>query len=233
MPEFLFQLPDDERLNLQTRIRAMLVSAILDGHLPPGSAVPSGRRLSQQLKVARNTVVLAYEHLVDEGYLVSRERSGFYVSEDILKGRANSQAPLSRDPHDPPHWRRRTRYDLRGQRQINKPADWQRYPFPFLYGQFDPALFPIADWRDCCRDASSVRAIHAWAGDRADRDDPKLIEQIHTRVLPRRGYGHIQMKYSSPWVPSMRCTCRRNCWSRRTVRWAWRIPAIPMPGTSS
>lgn len=187
MPEFLFQLPDDERLNLQTRIRSMLVAAILDGHLPPGSAVPSGRRLAQQLKVARNTVVLAYEHLVDEGYLVSRERSGFYVSEDILKGRAHSRGSPAPDQRDPPHWRRRTRYDLRGQRQITKPADWQRYPFPFLYGQFDPALFPIADWRDCCRDASSVRAIHAWAGDRADRDDPQLIEQIHTRVLPRRG----------------------------------------------
>ncbi len=92
MPEFLFQLPDDERLNLQTRIREMLVSAILDGHLPPGSPVPSGRRLAQQLKVARNTVVLAYEHLVDEGYLVSRERSGFYVNEDILKGRARIEA---------------------------------------------------------------------------------------------------------------------------------------------
>lgn len=187
MPDVLFKLPDDERLSLQTRIREMMVSAILDGHLPPGSPVPSGRRLAQQLKVARNTVVLAYEHLVDEGYLVSRERSGFYVSEDILKGRAAIDPTRGRSRVDPPHWRDRTRFDLRKQRQITKPQDWQRYPYPFLYGQFDPALFPIADWRECCRDASSVRAIHAWAGDRADRDDPELIEQIHTRVLPRRG----------------------------------------------
>ncbi len=189
MPEILFQLPDDERLNLQTRIREMLVSAILDGHLPPGSPVPSGRRLAQQLKVARNTVVLAYEHLVDEGYLVSRERSGFYVSDDILKGRARSPVRSRGAPSaaGDDHWRRRFCYDYAGQRQIDKPADWQRYPYPFLYGQFDPALFPIADWRECCRDAASVRAIHDWAGDRADRDDPVLVEQIHTRVLPRRG----------------------------------------------
>ncbi|KAA3626756.1 MAG: PLP-dependent aminotransferase family protein, partial [Proteobacteria bacterium] len=187
MPEVLFQLPDDERLNLQARIREMLVSAILDGHLPPGSAVPSGRKLAQQLKVARNTVVLAYEHLVDEGYLVSRERSGFYVSGDILKGRAPTKPPRERSGASLAHWRGRTRFDFRKQRQITKPADWQRYPYPFLYGQFDPALFPIADWRECCRDAASVRAINAWAGDRADRDDPELIEQLHTRVLPRRG----------------------------------------------
>ncbi len=187
MPDVLFQLPDDDGASLQTRIREMLVSAILDGHLPPGSPVPSGRKLAQQLKVARNTVVLAYEHLVDEGYLVARERSGFYVSEDIVKGRARAGAKPRATAAEPDHWRGRIRVDLLRQRQIDKPHDWQRYRYPFLYGQFDPALFPIADWRECCRDAASVRAINAWAGDRADRDDPELIEQIHTRVLPRRG----------------------------------------------
>lgn len=187
MPDVLFQLPDDDGSNLQTRIREMLVGAILDGHLPPGSPVPSGRKLAQQLKVARNTVVLAYEHLVDEGYLVARERSGFYVSEDIVKGHVRGVAGPRPPSPEPPHWRGRTRIDLRRQRQIDKPQDWQRYRYPFLYGQFDPALFPLADWRECCRDAASVRAINAWAGDRADRDDPELIEQIHTRVLPRRG----------------------------------------------
>ncbi len=187
MPDLLFNLPENKRLNLQTRIREMLVSAILDGHLPPGSPVPSGRKLAQQLKVARNTVVIAYEHLVDEGYLVARERSGFYVSEDILKGRA----PVTRSDHteqpESKHWQQRFRLRFDDQRQITKPQDWQRYPYPFLYGQFDPALFPIADWRDCCRDAASIRAIHSWASDRADKDDPELIDQIHTRVLPRRG----------------------------------------------
>ena len=32
-----------------------------------------------------------------------------------------------------------------------------------------------------------MRAIREWTRDRVDRDDPQLIEQIHTRVLPRRG----------------------------------------------
>ncbi|GJL80678.1 MAG: GntR family transcriptional regulator [marine bacterium B5-7] len=187
MPDVLFKLPEDPNASLQTRIREMLVSAILDGHLPPGSPVPSGRKLAQQLKVARNTVVLAYEHLVDEGFLIARERSGFYVSEDILKGRIGAVSHHSGGLREPAHWQGRIRLDFSHQRQIQKPADWQRYQYPFLYGQFDPALFPIADWRECCRDAASIRAIHAWAGDRADRDDPELIEQIHTRVLPRRG----------------------------------------------
>ena len=86
MREQLFRISPDSSISLQSRIREMLVSAILDGHILPGSALPSGRHLAQQLDVARNTVVLVYQQLVDEGYLIARERSGYYVSEDILAG---------------------------------------------------------------------------------------------------------------------------------------------------
>ena len=51
----------------------------------------------------------------------------------------------------------------------------------------DPALFPVADWRECAREALSVVAIRDWARDHIDSDDSLLIEQIHTRLLPRRG----------------------------------------------
>jgi GntR family transcriptional regulator/MocR family aminotransferase len=68
----LFQRSARENMNLQGQIREMLVSAILDGQLPPGAPVPSSREMADQLGVARNTVVLAYQQLADEGYLVSR-----------------------------------------------------------------------------------------------------------------------------------------------------------------
>lgn len=165
----------------------MLVSAILGGHIPAGSALPSCRKLAIQLGVARNTVVLAYQQLVDEGYLTARERSGYYVSHDILAGRVLvPQAPAQHGVVDL-DWSRRIRFQPSTQRNIVKPRDWQNYPYPFIYGQFDPALFPIADWRECAREALSVTAIRDWARDSIDRDDPLLIEQIHTRVLPRRG----------------------------------------------
>ena len=48
-------------------------------------------------------------------------------------------------------------------------------------------LFPVADWRECSRRALSVGAIRGWARDSIDSDDPQLLEQIHTRLLPRRG----------------------------------------------
>ena len=43
--------------------------------------------MAEQLEVARNTVVLAYQQLSDEGYLVSRQRSGHFVHANIIAGR--------------------------------------------------------------------------------------------------------------------------------------------------
>ena len=91
-------------LSLQGRVRQMLVSAILSGHLPPGAPVPSSRHLADHLRIARNTVVFAYQQLVSEGYLVSRERSGHFVSDSVMQGicktprRAMARPPQQRRP---------------------------------------------------------------------------------------------------------------------------------------
>ena len=177
-----------EALNLQAQIREMLVAAILDGQLPPGEPVPSSREMAEQLGVARNTVVLAYQQLADEGYLVSRERSGHFVHPEVLAGRLRARPEGMVTPAGrPPDWQHRFVHHPRAQRSIVKPADWQDYPYPFLYGQFDPGLFPTADWRECCMKALAVAGIRDWAPDQITRDDDALVQQIRTRVLPRRG----------------------------------------------
>jgi len=95
MRDLLFQLPPPGTVKLQTRVRKMLVDAILGRQLPPGAPLPSCRRLAKQLGLARNTVVLAYQHLVDDGFLESRERSGFYVADAVLERHV---APLTAHP---------------------------------------------------------------------------------------------------------------------------------------
>jgi GntR family transcriptional regulator/MocR family aminotransferase len=187
MRDQLLHLSIDSHASLQAQIREMLVGAILGGHIPAGGPLPSCRRLALQLGVARNTVVLAYQQLVDEGYLIARQRSGYYVNDDILAGRVSATQQTSVAPQAGLDWCKRLQFRPSAQRNIVKPNDWQKYPYPFIYGQFDPALFPIADWRECAREALSVSAIHQWARDSIDSDDPLLIEQIHTQVLPRRG----------------------------------------------
>ncbi|MED4785072.1 PLP-dependent aminotransferase family protein [Brevibacillus choshinensis] len=47
--------------------------------LPSGTRLPSVRALSHHLRVSKTTVETAYHQLLAEGYLESRERSGFYV----------------------------------------------------------------------------------------------------------------------------------------------------------
>ena len=184
----LFRLDPAASGSLQSQIRRMIAAAIAERHLLPGDPVPSSRDLSEILSVARNTVVLAYQQLVDEGLLVSRERSGCFVSPDAEIGwAASASAPATASTGRAPDWRRRLPEDLSAQRNITKPQHWQRHPFPFVCGQFDPALFPLADWRECSRMALGVTEVRDWAPDLVDGDDPLLVEQLRTRILPRRG----------------------------------------------
>jgi GntR family transcriptional regulator/MocR family aminotransferase len=191
---FLFHLEPDKGTTLQAQLRRMLVSAILDGQIPPGGPLPSCRSLAQSLKIARNTVVLAYQDLVEEGFLIARERSGFFANPDILGGRVRAadmrdQAGETKPSVMPagPNWQDRFRLHPSAQRNIVKPANWQDFPYPFIYGQVDQGMFPLAAWRECSRQALSVTAVRDWSKDRFADDDPLLIEQIRTRLLPRRG----------------------------------------------
>jgi GntR family transcriptional regulator/MocR family aminotransferase len=164
----------------------MIVNSILEGHLALDSPLPSSRKLAKQLSVARNTVVHAYQNLVDEGFLLARERSGYYVNEDILKGRVDApkQSRLFDSKID---WAKKLVVFPDKFRQNSKPSNWNQYPYPFICGQYDRKIFPIADWRECAREAVAINAIHDWAKDQIDRDNPELIDQIHKKVLPRRG----------------------------------------------
>lgn len=184
----LFHLQPDSELSLQKQIREQIVTAIDSGHIPAYEALPSSRTLSKQLRVARNTVILAYDHLLDDGYLFTRPRSGYFVNPEVLEGGVKQTSlPAPTKPVNRPAWSRLVKSTPSSQQNINKPTDWQKYPYPFIYGQLDLALFPSANWRECCRDATSDNAIKDWTVDHFGYDDPLLIEQIHKRLLPRRG----------------------------------------------
>lgn len=192
----LFQQQRSSGLTLQGRIRQMLVSAILTGHLPPGAPVPSSRRLSENLNIARNTVVFAYQQLVCEGYLISRERSGHYVADDVFNGHLAAHNVVANPDPAPaaapgaqcsPSWPQRLAFLPSRQRNVSKSANWQRLPYSFVYGQFDANRFPTAEWRECSTRALSVLGIKSWAPDLIASDDPALVDAIRTQVLPSRG----------------------------------------------
>jgi GntR family transcriptional regulator/MocR family aminotransferase len=183
----LFRLEPGCGQSLQHQIRETLVAAILDARVSTDTPLPSSRQLARELGVARNTVMLAYQRLVDEGFLVARERSGYYVNPEMIGPRSPAAAPTPGPRRRNTGWVRRFRVRPSLQRNIVKGSNWREFDYPFIYGQLDPAHFPINDWRECYRQALSVQAISALVRDQLDADDPLLVEQIQTRVLPRRG----------------------------------------------
>lgn len=183
----LIELSSERKLSYQRQLIEAIVGAILDGKVSTNFPLPSSRELSRQLGIARNTVVHAYQQLIDDGYLISRERSGYFVNEKILSGRVEKPVKPMPALESTTNWQRKIKSFPTQQRNIEKPHDWIKYPYPFLYGQLDSRMFPLQGWRDCCRQALSVSSIELSTPDSFGDDDGLLIEQIQARVLSRRG----------------------------------------------
>ena len=176
-------------MNLQNQIRQRLVDGVLNGAFPPGMKLPSSRKLAQQLGVARNTVVAAYQQLIAEGYLTSRQRSGVFVNDEMLESRVGFGSDVSpANAAKSAAWKKRTkRLDLGGPVAAQDLPNWDQYPYPFIDGKFDSSLFPLAEWREASRLALSVSDVRDWSTGNADADDPMLIDEIRSKILTRRG----------------------------------------------
>ncbi|MBP3334196.1 MAG: PLP-dependent aminotransferase family protein [Clostridia bacterium] len=59
----------------------LVKSRILSGEYKPGEKLPSKRVMADNACVSTITVESAYSRLADEGYIYSKERSGYFVSE--------------------------------------------------------------------------------------------------------------------------------------------------------
>lgn len=121
MLELNLNLDGTQPLYLQ--IYTSIAAQIRAGLLAPGCRLPGKRSLAAQLAVAVNTVDTAYQMLVAEGYLESRQRSGFFVLPftDTLKPPAPARQP---------------------QQTAAAPA----YRFDLSTGSVDTALFPFRTW---------------------------------------------------------------------------------------
>ncbi len=187
MAEPLIFLDPDSPLNLQGQIRQKLVEGILGGAFPPGSRLPSSRGLADQLGVARNTVALAYERLAADGLVESRARSGIFVSTHALEGRVGHMGRSKPSAAQEARWAGVIRRTTPEADIFRVPPEWQRHPYPFIDGHFDASLYPTAQWREASRLAQGSRIVEQEGATGGDSDDPELIEQIRTKMLPRRG----------------------------------------------
>lgn len=184
--------PFEPDRSLQEQLRENLLQAILDGALPPDEALPSSRELSKLLKVSRNTVVLVYDKLVEDSFLIPSDRRGYFINEKFLRQQLNVSPPsrpqrFFQRPDHAPDWEALLQQQPSQLKAIVKPRNWRDYRYPFIYGQVEHDEQTTARWRDCARIAATGVHMRSWVDDQVMVDDHLLVEQIVQRVLPRRG----------------------------------------------
>lgn len=75
----LIQVDRSSSVTLYIQVCNMFISLITDGTLQPSDLLPSSRTLADLIGINRNTVKLAYEELISQGWAESIERKGVFV----------------------------------------------------------------------------------------------------------------------------------------------------------
>lgn len=141
---------------LHAQIFEQIRSRILDGTLRPLARLPASRTLAADLRLSRNTVVLAYERLAAEGYLEMRGPCGTFVAaeptrdrpaavERMAASRAAAALPgrsvLADAPVD------RAGILFRGSAHCVVPPHGEPLPYDFWVGRLDARLFSPRYWQ--------------------------------------------------------------------------------------
>ena len=106
-----------------------LAVEISHGRLPPGSKLPSKRKMCALLGISMSTVDTAYSLLAAEGYVTVRPRSGYTVA-DLLPLTPQPTADIPKAEPAPPKWR----YDC-------------------STSAVDTSLFPFSSWARISKEA--------------------------------------------------------------------------------
>ncbi len=164
------------------QLRAAILSGITAGALPAGEALPSSRSLAERLGVSRSTVNLTYQELTAEGFLVAIERVGYMVHPDLARNEGERIAEPRRVD-----WESKVVDYSDFLVHLRKPEGRHSRRFPFVVGAPDPGLFPAADWGRAMRATMDDEHLPSVIYDHIDTDDPLLVDQLCSVVLPARG----------------------------------------------
>ncbi len=151
------------RMPNHRRVYEAIRRAITEQVLPSGSRLPSTRSLAADLSVSRNTILAAFDQLLDEGYVEARTGSGTYVAynqPDEFAKNLQETTPLNVDGTIGLSKRGMAASGLPGSLPNNHEVQ------PFTPGDDDYSRFPIALWRRLLN--RHWRAL-----------DPKLLDSSH------------------------------------------------------
>ncbi len=80
---------------LYMQIYTYYKNLIVDGKLTEGTKLPSIRRCAEELGVSKTTVELAFMCLCDDGYIVPKSQSGYYVSKRGISPKKTEKKSLN------------------------------------------------------------------------------------------------------------------------------------------
>ncbi len=124
--ELSIPLDSESKIPLYIQIYNHIKQEILQENIEIGSRLPSHRNLSLQLGVSRNTVEYAYQQLIAEGYVESKQKRGLFVADaeyDMIQTTDNKHIVFKEKP---------VRENLR---------------FDFSHGSIDTSSFPLSTWK--------------------------------------------------------------------------------------
>ncbi|HWR44507.1 PLP-dependent aminotransferase family protein [Sporomusa sp.] len=123
----MFLLDAKSKIPLYRQLYQQLRAKILNGELSSQTKLPSNRKLCTDLCISRNTVDIAYQQLLSEGYIVAKPRSGYYV-ETIQ----NTILPNLAEPPQP---------------EPPSKLLTEKIKYDFQYGKLSPQTFPFSQWQ--------------------------------------------------------------------------------------
>lgn len=134
---------------LQRQLYAQIRDNIVSATFHPGMSLPSSRRLADDLGVSRNTVMLAYEWLINEGYIQTQPGVGTFVTKSLPE----NCIAVAAEPDETIHNAlaagdvRRPRIIFRGERHRIVEKGPGRPSIDFWYGSPNWRHFPAKAWR--------------------------------------------------------------------------------------
>lgn len=156
-------------LNIANAIR----DAIKNGNVNPSEKLPSARRLAEQLKVNRHTIMASYNELVAQGWVETQQRKSYSVAHSLPIYNALKLKKVSDSKIKKHEWRIVKPDDTFSE----KPAS--QYQYNFAGGNPDISMFPFNELKSYMNDALSRPPINELNyGDNAGY--PPFIKEVST-----------------------------------------------------
>lgn len=162
------------------RIAAAIREAITSDQIRANESLPSARKLAEQLKTNRHTVMAAYQELIAQGWVTSKQRQGYRVAADLpVQGsrKITNNGDLSKKTF---HWTVNTPPQV--------PSSMQALDFSYNFagGLPDIENFPFQEFKSYMSD-SLARPDVFGLGYGNSKGDGLFIEQVTTYLRRVRG----------------------------------------------